>query len=195
MVVKVEEKKSVQCTLVGDAMIGKSTMIQSFMEEQHPQVYVATVFDSYAGVYELAGEKIGITIMDSAGQHDYESMRAGTYKESEVLILCYSCVERDSFDSIQDFWVPEMNHYMRKRKPVILVATQTDLRQNRKKTSDVHVSSEEGAELANQIGADSFLECTSMDLITVKQVFETVITSALRYRKKKHNLVHRIFGK
>ncbi|KAK3591825.1 hypothetical protein CHS0354_007682 [Potamilus streckersoni] len=195
MVVKVEEKKNVQCTLVGDAMTGKSTMAQSFMDEQHPQGYVATVFDSYAGVYELADDKFGITILDSAGQHDYESMRAGTYKESEVLVLCYSCVDRDSFDSIQDFWVPEMKHYTRKRKPVILVATQTDLRENKKKTSDVHISSEEGAELASQIGADCFLECTFMDHITVKQVFETVIISALKYRKKKVNLVQRIFGK
>ncbi|KAL3873232.1 hypothetical protein ACJMK2_036372 [Sinanodonta woodiana] len=195
MVVKVEEKKSVQCTLVGDAMIGKSTMAQSFMEEQHPQGYVATVFDSYAGAHELAGDKFSITIMDSAGQHDYENMRAGTYKESEVLVLCYSCVDRESFDSIQDFWVPEMKHYMRKRKPVILVATQTDLRNNSIQTSEACVSNEEGVTLAQQIGAESFLECTSMDCKTVKDVFETVITSALRYRKKKGSIVQRIFGK
>ncbi|KAK3593167.1 hypothetical protein CHS0354_039652 [Potamilus streckersoni] len=195
MVVKVEEKKSVQCTLVGDAMIGKSTMAQSFMDEQHPHGYVATVFDSYAGAHELAGDKFGITIMDSAGQHDYENMRAGTYKESEVLVLCYSCVDRDSFDSIQDFWVPEMKHYMRKRKPVILVATQTDLRENSKKASDACVSYEEGVALAHQIGAESFLECTSMDSKTVTDVFETVITCAVRYRKKKGNIVQRIFGK
>lgn len=48
MVLKVE--KPVHCTLVGDAMIGKSTLVQAFMEKHLPQTpYVATVLETYEG--------------------------------------------------------------------------------------------------------------------------------------------------
>lgn len=52
MVVKVE--KPVHCTLDGDAMIGKSTLIQAFMEQHVPQTpYVATVLETYEGNFHF----------------------------------------------------------------------------------------------------------------------------------------------
>lgn len=50
MVVKVE--KPVNCMLIGDAMIGKTTLVKAFMEKHLPQTpYVATVLDTYEGKF------------------------------------------------------------------------------------------------------------------------------------------------
>lgn len=190
MVIKLE--KPVHCTLVGDAMIGKSTLVQAFMQQHVPQTpYVATVLDTYEGCLDVDGQKHNLSILDNAGQHDYENMRSCTYKDSEVLVLCYSVVDRESLESIKDFWVPEVKQCGR-RKPIILVATQTDLRKSCKSET---VSFEDGQELAKEIGADAFVECTAHDNGSVNHVFELMTTAGLKFRKKKHNFVKRMFGK
>ena len=118
-------------------------------------------------------------------------MRTTSYKDNECLVLCYSVADRESLDSVKDFWVPELNNNNRRRKPVILVATQTDLRTD----NGDFVSSCEGESLAKDIGAECFLECSAFDRISVTQVFQNMTTVGLRYRKKRSGLVNRIFGK
>jgi len=48
----VTEEKPVHGMLIGDAMIGKSTLIQAFMKQSLPQTaYVATVLEIYKGLF------------------------------------------------------------------------------------------------------------------------------------------------
>ena len=50
MVVKAE--KPVNCTVVGDAMIGKSAMVKAFLYQTKPESsYVATTIEHYEGMY------------------------------------------------------------------------------------------------------------------------------------------------
>ncbi|WAR22830.1 RHOJ-like protein [Mya arenaria] len=188
-----KEEKPVLVTLIGDAMIGKSTLVQAFMSQHLPQTsYVATVIDTYEGCLDVDGQKHNLSILDNAGQHDYGNMRSCSYKDSEVLVLCYSVADRNSLESIQDFWVPEVNNCTRRRKPIILVATQTDLR---KDIDTDKVTTAEGERIAKQIGADCFLECSAFQQETVNHVFEVLTTSGLKYRKKRNNFMKKMFGK
>ena len=52
MVVKAE--KPVNCTIIGDAMIGKSTLVKAFMDNDRPDTsYVATILETYEGMYSF----------------------------------------------------------------------------------------------------------------------------------------------
>lgn len=104
-------------------------------------------------------------------------------------------MDRESFESIKEFWVPEMKNNMHRKKPIILVATQTDLRNTTGFDSDMPITEEEGHRLAKDIGADVYNECTIQNQGSVKKVFTDVVTCALKYRKKKANIMHRLFGK
>lgn len=42
-------KNNVNCIVVGDGMVGKSTLALSFTQQKLPDDYVATVFENYAG--------------------------------------------------------------------------------------------------------------------------------------------------
>ena len=128
-------------------------------------------------------------------QHDYESLREFTYKDSEVFVVCYSVVDRESFESIKEFWVPEMKNNMHRKKPIILVATQIDLRNTTGFDSDMPVTEAEGRRLAKEIGAESYDECTIESQTSVRKIFTDVVACALKYRKKKTNIMHRLFGK
>lgn len=105
-------------------------------------------------------------------------------------------VDRESFDSIKSFWMPEIKNYMRRRKPVILVATQKDLRSYVPDNSeDIPITRVEGEALSKDIGADHFVECSAVTQDGVKNVFEDVVLSALKYRKKKSKIFQKIFAR
>ncbi|KAK3591828.1 hypothetical protein CHS0354_007685 [Potamilus streckersoni] len=195
MVVRTVDKRIVQCAIVGDGMVGKSTMALSFIGQNLPNEYVATVFENYAGRVLVESEQYTVSIFDSAGQHDYEGLRAYTYKDSEVYVICYSVVDRESFQNVREFWVPEAKSFTKRRKPIILVGTQTDLRNKINCEMDNVVTTEEGNELGKEIGAESFMECSSVLCKGVTEVFENTVLTALKYRKKKTNIFHKILGR
>ncbi|XP_041351729.1 rho-related GTP-binding protein RhoJ-like [Gigantopelta aegis] len=187
---KYNKKKFVHCAILGDGMVGKTCLTLSYTQKAFMENYTATVFENYAVPLTVGGEEFVISMFDTAGQVGFESLRAYTYKESEVLLLCFSVCERQSFTSIVDLWIPEIKRHTKRRRPVILVGTQIDLRSG----YEDQVSFEEGAKLSKEIGADCYIECSAQSREGLNAVFEHVIFSALKYRKKKSNIINRIFG-
>lgn len=51
MMVKTETNKIVRCSVVGDGLVGKTTLARKFAQHKVSESYVATVFDNFAGVY------------------------------------------------------------------------------------------------------------------------------------------------
>lgn len=50
MMVKTETNKIVRCSVVGDGLVGKTTLARKFAQHKVSESYVATVFDNFAGV-------------------------------------------------------------------------------------------------------------------------------------------------
>ncbi|WAR19657.1 CDC42-like protein [Mya arenaria] len=180
----------VPCTLVGDGMVGKTSMALAFVNREPPdQEYVATVFDDYAGSVSVHGEAYTVSIFDSAGQHDYESVRAFSYRDSEVIVVCYSVLEKDSLLNVKDVWVPEARQLTKRKKAIVLIGCQTDMREE---GNTDHVTTSVGNDLAKDIGADAFLECSSTSMSSISEVFQTVVKTALKSRKRKSSLIRRL---
>lgn len=114
-----------------------------------------------------------IKLHDTAGQEDYERVRRLFYKDANCFMVCYSVDHRTSFDNILSKWIPELQpdgHCV----PIVLVATKKDLRGGR----GDFVTTEEGEELARQINANMFLECSAKENIMIKEtVYEAVRAS------------------
>lgn len=118
-------------------------------------------------------------------------MRGFSYKDSEVFIVCFSVIDRESYDSVRGFWVPEIKNFMGRKVPIILVGLQTDSRVD----SSEEISKAEGHVLAKEIGAERYIECSAITKAGVQDVFTNTVMSALKYRKKKFNIKNFIFGK
>jgi len=92
--------------------------------------------------------------LDTSSESDYDSIRPLSYKEANVVILCFSVVDRQSFQSIKSKWNKEVEKYA-PNVPKILVGLKSDLR----KLDSVSLA--EGNELAKEIGAATYLECSA----------------------------------
>lgn len=127
-------------------------------------------------------------------QDDHAVLRTFAYKDSEVFVLCYSVMDRESFENIQTKWLPEIKRFMGKKVPIVLVGTQIDLRNSIDLDQDMPITTEEGADLCKDIHADYFIECSTKDNANIDDVFKSVGIAKLKHKKKK-SIVQRIFGK
>ena len=125
-------------------------------------------------------------------QHEYTELRCFCYKDSEVFVVCYSVNDRDSFESVREFWIPEIKKFLGRKVPVILVATQTDTDFDPKEDS---VSSQEGQELARDIHAEHFVECSSKVKDGVSNIFDKVAVTAIKRRKRPSFIFRRVLGR
>ena len=124
-------------------------------------------------------------------QHEEQTSRSRAITDVDVIVVCYSAVDRESFENVKSYWVPEIRK-LNKKKPVVLVATQSDIRDEN--NSD-HVSDTEGQNLMKLINADYYNTCSAATNDGIKKVFESVILATIRYRKKKTNVLKRVFGR
>jgi cell division control protein 42 len=106
-------------------------------------------------------------------------------------------MEPSSFLNVEEKWIPEIKQYMASI-PFILVGTQIDLRDNVISLKDLNrknlkpVSREEGEKLARKLGARSYIECSALLNINVKQVFDTAIITYFQPSKPKKSRFHKL---
>lgn len=116
-----------------------------------------------------------------------------SYPDTDVLLVCFSLENPDSFENITQKWIPEIRHYC-PNVPFILVATKKDLRHNEFISDPVtkkkykHVTTEEGQQLAEHVKAFAYVECSAKTRDGVREVFDTAAKAALQKRKA---LTHR----
>jgi len=125
-------------------------------------------------------------LWDTAGQEDYDRLRPLSYPGSDIVLLCFSLVTEASFDSIKDKWYPEVDHYV-KDVPTILVGTKVDLRDIKAPDPGTGefkpVSTERGKQLADEIGAEKFIEVSAKNGYNLKELFQEAIALVLAAKK------------
>ncbi|CAC5357299.1 RAC1 [Mytilus coruscus] len=181
----------VSCTIVGDGLIGKTCMAKAFAGDSFPDYYVATVAESYTGYVSAYGDLYSVNIKDTNGQHEDENTRSQMISDADVIIICYSVVERETFNNVQSFWIQEIRKF-NKRRPVILVATQSDIRDE---DNIQHVSDLEGQHMTKLIGAEYYNKCSAAAQTGMKNVLESVVLASIKYRKKTASILKRVFGR
>lgn len=124
-------------------------------------------------------------------QHEDENTRIQAIADADVIIVCYSIVDRESFENVKSFWIHESRKY-NKKKPVILVATQSDVR---KENNLDHVTDVEGQTMIKTINAEYYNKCSSAAKTGMKNVFESAVLASIKYKKKKSSTLRRVFGR
>ncbi|KAK3994458.1 P-loop containing nucleoside triphosphate hydrolase protein [Cladorrhinum sp. PSN332] len=188
--------------IVGDGACGKSTLFIVFLTGKFPQEWAPSVFETYAADVEVDGKHAELALWDHTGLEDYDRLRALSYPDTHVILVCFSISSTDSLDNVTEKWIHEVRHFC-SNQPIILVGLKKDLRQDRStidwlaRQSQRPISSEEGENVARQIGASKYLECSALTGEGVREVFEWATRLALEYelpRKKKRSRFRSLFG-
>lgn len=148
------------------------------------------------GTTKLNGEEILINLFDCSSDEEHSAIREFAYKDSNVFILCYSVVDRSSLNNVRDKWIPEIRKFLGKKVKMILVGTQTDVRDSVCLDQDPPVSKAEGSNFAREVGADYFMECSFSSPNSFCDIFKHVALIGKKTKRKRSpvNLVRRLLG-
>lgn len=127
---EIRKKFRFKITVIGDGMVGKTSLIQKFTKGSFRQDYVKTmgaqfsVFDK-----EINEDKIRLLFWDIAGQVDFNFLRASFFKNSRAAIIVYSLEDNElgekSFKHIDDWYKDITTHCG--EIPVVIFANKVDL--------------------------------------------------------------------
>lgn len=179
-----------KCVFVGDPDVGKSTLITRYrdqkMEENIPAVVDACTVPVFLDNKTPATT---LSLWDSAGHKDYDRVRPLLYPESNLCVICFSVIDRNTYENVQTKWMPELKQH-RPNTPILLVGTKTDLRDDDTELrrlsehNNSPVSQVSGEELARRINAVKYIECSARTQNGVKNVFQEAAKCVIQNRRQ-----------
>jgi len=172
--------QDVKLMVVGDGSVGKTSLLISYTTNSFPGEYVPTVFDNYSANAIVEGNPINLGLWDTAGSDEYDTLRPLSYPGTDVFLICFSLFSPSSFENVTKKWYPEIKENS-PDTPIIIVGTKLDLRntpssvQSLSENGQQPISLEQGKELAREIGAKRYLECSALTQEGLAAVFEEAI--------------------
>lgn len=117
-------------TVIGDGMVGKTSLIKKFTKGTFGQDYVKTIGAQFS-VFdkEINDHKIRLLFWDIAGQIEFNFVQTSFFNKSQAAIIVYSLEDNDqgkkSFKHVVD-WYKEICKYCGEI-PVMVFANKVDL--------------------------------------------------------------------
>uniref|UniRef100_F6PNI9 Uncharacterized protein n=2 Tax=Ciona intestinalis TaxID=7719 RepID=F6PNI9_CIOIN len=181
--------QAIKCVVVGDGAVGKTCLLISYTTNAFPGEYIPTVFDNYSANVMVDGRMINLGLWDTAGQEDYDRLRPLSYPQTDVFLICFSLVSPTSLQNVGAKWFPEISHHA-PGTAIVLVGTKCDLREDPETLKALAeknltpVTTSQGLQMAKELNAVKFLECSALTQKGVKAVFEEAIRAVISPTKQ-----------
>ncbi|CAO3662029.1 unnamed protein product [Rhizopus stolonifer] len=174
--------------VVGDGYCGKTCLLHVFQHNEFPEDYVPTVFENYVAIVTLSsGRSIELALWDTAGQEEYDRLRPLCYPETDVVLACFAIDQIQSFENVQDRWIPEMDHFLY-NVPRLLVGTKSDLRNNTERINELRtdgrqlITVEQAEHLATRLNTQ-YIECSARLNQNIAKVIQTAANLTITSRR------------
>ncbi len=119
--------EEVSIVVIGDAAVGKSCVIQSFLNNTFIPIYYPTSCNKYECLYHLTnGPYVKLIIWDTSGLPEFDGARPLCYTNTDLFIICFTQINPSTIKSVKEKWLPEVDKYG-KGKHVLLLGTKRDL--------------------------------------------------------------------
>ncbi|CAD5230738.1 unnamed protein product [Bursaphelenchus xylophilus] len=170
-----------KCVLVGNAAVGKTSLIVAYTTNGFRETYRPTAFDNYSVTVNVDNKPLRMDLCDTAGNSRFDTLRPLSYSEADVFLLCFKVSEPESLTAVTEHWLPELKTVC-PNVPVILVGTQNDQRMGYERRK-LLVDSKRVKRLADQLELD-YIECSALTQLNLKEVFDLAILNAMKNSAK-----------
>lgn len=189
----VEEERKIKVTAVGDCGVGKTCLLMTYATNKFPDSDVPGLYECSQTVkagrstsfevpveMEFNGCKYSIGLTDTIGSDEYRRIRELFTAGTDIFLVCFSVTEPETLTNVKQNWLSEIK-ILAPKATFVLVGTKTDLREDEtvkqklKEKDQKVISIQEGIKFAKSFGAKTYVECSALNQIGLKEVFETVV--------------------
>ena len=162
---------------VGDAGVGKTTIIGRIMDNPFSEVYEPSIgVDFMSKNIKYQGQNIKLQMWDTAGQEKYKGLIPSYVRNSSIVFLVYDISSKPSFDNIPN-WINFIKSI--ENTTLVLCGNKIDLDKR-------EVKKEEGEELAKKEGI-SFFEVSAKTDENIKNMFYNVVADLPTFSESNTN--------
>lgn len=164
--------------LIGDCRVGKSALSRSFMQKDFHNDLQSTVGIEFS-TREISFERCAIKaqVWDTAGQERFQSMSKAYYRNSVGALLVYDITRKESFENLQNVWMPQIKEFGLNKSQLILVGNKLDMVTDNTESREISV--EEASLFAREHNLD-FIETSALNGVNVEIAFRRVVLSVAR---------------
>jgi Ras-related protein Rab-6A len=129
---------------LGDQSVGKSCIMNRFMNDTFTEEYQATIgLDFQSKNVQIDNQDIHLLLYDTAGQEKFRSLIPMYTRDANIILLVYDITSKDSFMHIPE-WIKDLTNIKMEEVIFALVGNKNDLEENR------DVTIEEGQKFAQE---------------------------------------------
>ena len=168
----IESNYIVKICLLGEANVGKTSLVYRFIENSFKGNYKSTL-----GVNLLKKDmkikehgEVSAQIWDLGGQESFRSLRKLYLEGANGALVIYDCTKRSSFEKLYG-WVQDFKD-ARGNEPLLLIGNKTDL------TDNIKIKESEALELAKNFDME-FMSTSAKTGVNVEEAFLRVIKTIL----------------
>ena len=178
----------IKVILLGDSVVGKTSMLARFRKEDVREFHVATIgIENFEKILNLkdSKKKVQLKIYDTSGQERYRSITRNYYKHTDGILLMYDITNGQTFKSLES-WIKEIEERTKPNIPIYLIGNKKELSEEREITYD------EGKEFADKHNFKFFETSTKEDKnvqIILEQIAEDICTSNKIFEKKEEDIL------
>ena len=179
-------QKQIKCVVAGDAYTGKTCLLNSYKAKEYFPIDftdMTSIPEQHCVDVVRNGQVVSSDLWDVGSNEAQEDrFRAAIYPGTQVVLLTSSFDSVSSFRNIRTAWLPEIKFHC-PNVPIILVGTKIDLRgigDSKKVNNEVTFTG--ALQLAKDIGAVKYLECSSRTMEGLDEVFNYAIDTVLNQR-------------
>lgn len=118
-----------QLMIMGDSMVGKTSLLYRYQENKFMNNYLATVgIDFFTKEEIFDGKKVRIKIWDTAGQERFKSLTQAFSRNADGIILVFDVTNKESFFNLK-FWLACINSNLGENNDLkkIIIGNKIDL--------------------------------------------------------------------
>jgi len=170
--------QSVNITVLGKGMVGKSSLIYKFINNEVSLDHEPTIEDKISIVKSINGKNIQFNILDTAGQTDYQTSSLDSWIEfGDGFILIFGVDDMNSFKELNGI-KERIDKLKRKSKPALmLIGNKCDL------VNERQVLRKEGVDKANK-WEGCYIETSVMKNVNCSKPFYDCYKEILHLRKE-----------
>ncbi len=158
--------------IVGDAAVGKTSLVRGFIKERFRSDYLPTLgVDIYYKQLTVNSTPVDLSIWDIAGQKGWEIMHKNYFKGSDGCIAVFDLTRNKTLANLNS-WILKVKEYTKPDIPCIILGNKSDLK------IAIEVKSSNIEKITKETGY-LYFETSAKTGLNVEEAFTTLVNLIL----------------